>query len=400
MFLPFLTMFTIISMAQCRGWVRMGRSLLRSHSLHGTAAFNNATGSITDVMSSVNMRSYCASANHSDYSKFSSGSSSSNHHHAPFSSSTNAEDIPFAAISSPVSQSNALEKLLEKYRGKMMRVSVPRFPHCQIYLCGTLHVAHHSTEMVAEAIQTICPTFVMLELCEGRVDSLVDDLHHVEIRIKDILHAAWTERSVRTLAMGLLTWMQTKAAKLTSSKLGGEISTACKEASMCGSTIILGDRLYSVTFQRIFDRLQWHEQAKMLVILLWETLTMSVGMLADYIKKTHDDEKFIQEEIEKFAKYLPAFADVVIFERDEYLSQTINEIAKRGFSKGTKDGSILAVVGAGHLQGIEKQLLKGDVSAERMHAIASSTKQASTWPSNGALLVVDSKVLYKDSPSQ
>jgi threonine dehydratase len=49
--------------------------------------------------------------------------------------------------------------------------------------------------------------------------------------------------------------MQTKAAALLGNKLGGELIAAAKEAHLLGSTVILGDRLYGVTIQRAFDKI-------------------------------------------------------------------------------------------------------------------------------------------------
>ena len=37
-----------------------------------------------------------------------------------------------------------------------------------------------------------------------------------------------------------------------------------------GATVVLGDRLYGVTIQRVFDALGWREKIKMVAILLWE----------------------------------------------------------------------------------------------------------------------------------
>ena len=62
-----------------------------------------------------------------------------------------------------------------------------------------------------------------------------------------------------------------------------------------------------------------------------------------------------------------AFARVLIGERDEYLAQTIYDIARvvgnGGGGMGGKEGRerprIIAVVGAGHLVGIQKHLSNG-----------------------------------------
>lgn len=91
---------------------------------------------------------------------------------------------------------------------------------------------------------------------------------------------------------------QSKSANMLGSKLGGEITAAYKTASNQGAFgVILGDRLYSVTIQRIFDKLTAFEKIKVAIIMTWEVLTMSLYKLADYIKKTESDDKFIREEI-------------------------------------------------------------------------------------------------------
>lgn len=79
------------------------------------------------------------------------------------------------------------------------------------------------------------------------------------------------------------------------------------------------------------------------------------AQLNDYIKRTKDDEPFIKEEIRKFHKHLPALATIIISERDEYLAATLCEIARvaqGGGAQGARS-TVLAVVGAGHLEGMQ-----------------------------------------------
>ena len=52
-------------------------------------------------------------------------------------------------------------------------------------------------------------------------------------------------------------------------------------------------------------------------------------------------------------------------------------------------GRVLAVVGAGHLEGIQRWLRVGGVREERLHEISSTSKQGSTWPGRGVVQVVD-----------
>jgi pheromone shutdown protein TraB len=112
---------------------------------------------------------------------------------------------------------------------------------------------------------------------------------------------------------------------------------------------------------------------------------MSLRKVSDYISKTEHDMAFVQKEMESFKKHLPQFAQIVIAERDEYLSHSICELAtlvgallnranpnpSLSSSPGGGGGGggglrprpkIVAVVGAGHLVGIQKCILEGTSS--------------------------------------
>jgi len=221
---------------------------------------------------------------------------------------------------------NKIESMKTKYQGKFICARIPEFLYCDVYLCGTLHVAKTSTDMVVDAIRTLKPHFILLELCEARSESLFE-VEQQNVTLRDVLRETFNQRSIKVFGMGLLSWMQMKSANMLGNKLGGEITAAYKVSAENGALgVILGDRLYGVTIQRVFDKLTTFEKIKIAFIMTWEVLTMSFMKLADYIKKTESDEKFIQEEIARFRKYLPSFASVIIDERDEYLSQSLVEI--------------------------------------------------------------------------
>ena len=299
--------------------------------------------------------------------------------------------------------------LMEKYKGRFICCSVAKYPDCDILLCGTLHVATTSADMVQDAIKVLKPEYIVLELCEARVDNLCDeDVRNVTL--SDVIKESYKLRSVKVFGMGLLTWMQLKTARALGSKLGGEQTVAAKVGIEQGSTVILGDRLYAVTFQRVFDRLQLFEKLKFAVVLLWEVMTMSFLKLKDYIRKSEDQEGFIQDEIARFGKHLPAFAKVLIEERDEYLSQTIFEIARvvgQGYGQSQSTHTrrrtrVMAVVGAGHLAGIQRCLAAGGVSEERIIEISSSSKHPhpGTWLGRGMLQVVNPNIFQPQQQAE
>eukprot|EP01042_Synura_sphagnicola_P001114 gene1114-1254_t len=194
--------------------------------------------------------------------------------------------------------------------------------------------------------------------------------------------------------------MQVKAANILGSKLGREQAVAAKVGAIYGSVLVLGDRLYEVTIQRIFDKLRLFEKIKFVFVMILEIFTMSVGKLKDYVQKSEGQRGFVETEIERFGRYLPTIAQVVIHERDEYMSQTLSEIARIGFGpppyKGR--GRVLAVVGAGHLKGLQKRLREGGVTDSRLQDISTSSKHPqSCWPGVGSLQVVNADSLFSKS---
>lgn len=177
--------------------------------------------------------------------------------------------------------------LAQTYKNKFVQCSVPLIPNCKVFLCGTLHVTKNSADFVKEVIQRLQPDYVIIELCEARIDSLCESVEDMQnITFASVAKSSWSERSFKTLWMGLLVWMQTKAANLLGTKLGGELATAAREAHLNGATLILGDRLYNVTIQRALDQLTSIEKLKVACMLVWEILTMSIFRLKDYVYKS------------------------------------------------------------------------------------------------------------------
>jgi pheromone shutdown protein TraB len=112
----------------------------------------------------------------------------------------------------------------------------------------------------------------------------------------------------------------------------------------------------------------------------------------------------VKSEIESFAKYLPSLSEVIIRERDEYLSQTVLELVRLAYGPryteghSLREGKVVVVIGAGHLVGIQEFFRRGMSSEERMRVISSSSKHNATWPGTGFLQVVDTKILFPVIP--
>jgi pheromone shutdown protein TraB len=313
-----------------------------------------------------------------------------------------------SGVTAFATRSGDVKSLIDKYPSRVSLINQSCFPCCDIYLCGTLHVSNSSVVMVSDCIETLKPSFVVVELCESRIDVLEDRAATPETTLKQILYDCWKGKSFKSLGVSFLSWMQQKAASSIGSKLGEELAASGKAAYAQGSTVILGDRKYSVTIQRSLDRLTTPQKIKLSLFLLFEVATLGLGKLKEYILKSETEPTFVDDELAHFAKRHPGLAEVIISERDEYLSQTIAEVARLGFASppstpagaeddfgaGSPKGSILAVVGAGHVPGIKRHLSKGGVSLERIRDISRSSKHNATWPDMGMMHVVDLDSLY------
>ena len=157
------------------------------------------------------------------------------------SSSINESSKGFTDASSSSSITNAawhatstdpiINGLLQKYKGRIVCCTIAQFPHCDVLLCGTLHVAKTSADMVQDVVRSLVPQYIVLELCEARIDNLLevyDAATTQNVTLVQVAREAYREKSFKVFGMGLLTWMQLKAAKVVGNKLGGELSVAAK----------------------------------------------------------------------------------------------------------------------------------------------------------------------------
>ena len=244
--------------------------------------------------------------------------------------------------------------------------------------------------MVNETITALQPHYTVVELCGERRDAILNvvaDEEEEVLTFRGIVRTATQDRSFLSFGtgtyqypftpcilpvyppcahcpipislslplplQGLLAWMQQKASRATNSKLGNELFVAAKASYQVSAIVVLGDRLYPVTMQRCLERLNFMEKTKFVAMLLFEVFSMTARSIKDYVSKSEGNEDFLLQQMESFEKHLPKFAEVIIHERDEYLAQTVYEIARNGFRGyeyggiGTPfRGKIVVVVGA------------------------------------------------------
>ena len=130
-------------------------------------------------------------------------------------------------------------------------------------------------------------------------------------------------------------------------KPGEEMLAAVKAAEEGGIPWSCCDRDLQVTLKRAWARSNFWNKSKLLASLI--SSAFSNEKLTESEIEQLKDKNELEQMMNELADYLPSVKEVLIDERDRYLASKIFE---------AKEASIVAVVGAGHMAGIEQWLKK------------------------------------------
>lgn len=212
----------------------------------------------------------------------------------------------------------------------------------EIILVGTAHVSRDSADLVAKVIEEERPDTVCVELCQARYQSIRQS---AQWRNMDIVKVIKEKKAFLLLANLLMAAFQKKVGQKLGVRPGEEMIRALDTAEAIGAGICLADREITVTLSRTWRSTKFWNKLK-----LFSQLIMSMGGVDEINEE--DIEKMKQEDIlqsllSELEKAHPSIRQILIDERDQYLSQKIRN------ADGQK---IVAVVGAGHIPGIRRYI--------------------------------------------
>jgi pheromone shutdown-related protein TraB len=243
-------------------------------------------------------------------------------------------------------------------------------------LLGTAHVSRASVEAVRAAIESGGFDTVAVELDPQRFQSLTDPDALARLDLVQVIRSGRTALFAANLGLAAY---QRRLAEQLGIEPGAELKAAALEAQSRGLDMRLVDRDVGVTFKRASQRLGWWGRAK---------------LVAGLVTALFDDEEVAGEEIEKlkqgdlleasfseFAGDNPALYETVIAERDRYMAANLRAIALEARAAGAgSPREVLAVVGAGHLQGMARHLREDDVAPDIVRADLESVAEKSSIP--------------------
>ena len=209
-------------------------------------------------------------------------------------------------------------------------------------IVGTSHIAKQSMDEVKKAIENEKPDIVALELDRKRLYALMHGKKG-KIRLYDIKRVGF-----KGFIFSLIgAWAERKLGEIVSVEPGSEMKEAISLARKNKIRIALIDQDIEVTLQKFSKSLTWKEKWNFLVDVIKAVVLRKKEVEFDL--RTVPDKKIIDELIKKVKDRYPNIYYVLIEERNKVMGRNLRKLMDQH-----PDEKILAVVGAGHEEGIIK----------------------------------------------
>lgn len=212
----------------------------------------------------------------------------------------------------------------------------------EIILIGTAHVSRESADLVERVIEEEKPDTVCVELCKPRYEAIRQSDQWQET---DIMKVIREKRTTILLSQLIMASLQRKIAKKFNITPGEEMLRAIRRADAVGAEVVLADREIRVTLLRTWRRMSFWSKVKFLPEVI---LSLFAGdeITEEEVEKLKKND-VLELALQTVGEKLPGLKTTLIDERDLFLAHSISH------APGSR---IVAVVGAGHVPGIQKHL--------------------------------------------
>ncbi len=216
-----------------------------------------------------------------------------------------------------------------------------------ITLIGSAHVLDIS-DRIEEEIIARAPDVVAVELDRVRYEALKSEERKID---KDV-----------PMIYRLLHKVQQRIAEKFGVDIGGEMLTAVETAKNIGAAIAFIDMPAQNFLSRLMDEMSFKEK----VTLFFGAL---VGLFISKERVEKEIDRYQSGELDQngmMAIEMPAVKRILIDERNDFMAKNLKELEDRF-------GTVVAVVGDGHIPGMKKLLKDRDVEILRLKDIQEET---------------------------
>lgn len=220
----------------------------------------------------------------------------------------------------------------------------------QIILLGTSHIAEESVAAIQAAIAKHEPDMVAVELDEGRLDALVH-----KRRRASFLQLVPRVGITGAVFAAIGGYVQKKLGAHVGVLPGADMLAAVRAGQKKKLPVFLIDQPIELTLRHFSTAFTFREKLRLLadifMALLFPRRQMKqYGLFTLDLSKV-PPKKLIERLIREIKKRYPSLYRVLIQERNEYMAYQLVRLAHQ-----YPNAKILAVVGAGHEEGMRKML--------------------------------------------
>ena len=216
----------------------------------------------------------------------------------------------------------------------------------EIVIIGTSHISRQSVAEIKQAIETHHPQCVAVELDMKRLHALLSK-QKPSISFGDMFRIG-----IKGFMFALIgSYVQKKLGKLVGTAPGSDMLEAVKLAKKNMMKIALIDQDIEITLRRFSNTLSWRERFR----FVWDIIKGAVMPKAELRRYGLDKidltrvppEQLIKKMTLQLKKRYPNVYNVLIRERNQHMIKQLKQLSEQY-------PVIVAVVGAGHKEAIEK----------------------------------------------
>ena len=217
----------------------------------------------------------------------------------------------------------------------------------RIHLIGTSHVSKDSVQEVRRFIKEENPDVVAVELDPKRTYALFNETK-----------SKMSFKMIKVIGLkgfvfyAIARFVQNKVGKILRIQPGSEMKTAIIEGLKNKKQVVLIDQDVRETLRRLSEEITWKERLKFLRDAVRNPLSPELKKIDIDLSRT-PSKKLILIVVGYLKKEYPSIYKVLIEERNRKMVSALSGILKRD-----PDAKIVAVVGAGHEEGMKSLLRK------------------------------------------
>jgi pheromone shutdown protein TraB len=221
----------------------------------------------------------------------------------------------------------------------------------RVVFVPVIHTDPDSVEIARKTVMDVKPDVVAVELDRMRYHQLTNPEAY-----ENLPSEAPSDLGVNDF-MNQIALLEKNLGQETGAMAGTEMMAAIEAGREIGSKIALIDRPMQVTAQAL-GQVPLNEIYRLTNLIPEATEDLAngeAGNLLDFLK----EDGAVDDLLDQFRKEFPVLSDVLIDQRDVFIAKTIRSILN------DVDGKIVAVLGAGHIEGVTRKLrdlLKDDTA--------------------------------------